>query len=145
METGRELSTINVPGGAYTVALTPDGKHLTTGRGSNLAAVRDLVSGRELMEFRGHTSAVHSLEVTPDGERLISGSDDGTVRVWDVASGRELLVLKGHSGLYARVTDIWVTSDGNRVITNSWDGTARVWIWQRRAANHSCSRGTLAA
>jgi WD40 repeat protein len=126
METGRELSAINVPGRVYAVALTPDGKHFVTGGDSNLATLRDLSSGRELMEFR-HTSEVSSLAVTPDGRRLISGSGDATVRVWDVTSGRELLVLKGHTGLYALVNNIWVTSDGGRVITQSWDGTTRVW------------------
>jgi hypothetical protein len=86
--------------------------------------VWEAATGRELLTFKGHTAAVHSVSWSPDGRRLATGSGNGTAKVWEAADGRGLLTLTGHVG------PVWSVSwspDGKRLATGCEDGTAKVW------------------
>ncbi|MGH7226524.1 MAG: WD40 repeat domain-containing protein, partial [Gemmataceae bacterium] len=65
-------------------ALSPDGRLLAIGTESTLR-LYSTATGKSVLEFRGHNSAIRCLAFSPDNQRLASGLRDGTALVWDVA------------------------------------------------------------
>ena len=105
------------------IAITPDGSKVISGRGDKTLRVWDITTGESLAVLEGHQSWVNSIAITPDGSKVISGSRDNTLRVWDIATGESLAVLEGHQ---RGVTSIAITPDGSKVISGSYDKTLRV-------------------
>ena len=105
------------------MVVVPDGTRMITGSDDRTARLWDTTTGKELMQFKGHTAGVNSVAVMPEGNRIVTASADKTARIWDLATGDQLVGLKGHTG---SVTSVAVMPDG-RVLTASVDGTARLW------------------
>ncbi|MEI6503204.1 MAG: hypothetical protein WCP21_19510, partial [Armatimonadota bacterium] len=103
------LSTINLPGLAWDIALTPDGERAICASPDKTLTVWDLATGTCLKTLNGHTDAVKTVAVTPDGQWAVSGSWDNTLKVWDLATGECLRTLTGHTG---KVGAVAVTPDG---------------------------------
>ena len=106
------------------VAFSPDGQHIVTGGGEQVARVWEVASGRELLTLSGHHGEILSVAFSPDGQRIVTGSEDHTAKVWEAASGRELLTIKGH---ILGILSVAFSPDGQRIITGSQDHTAKVW------------------
>jgi WD40 repeat protein len=78
------------------VAVSSNGKRILTGSGGEVVGgqfhdgadttVRlwDVMSGKEIHRFEGHTASVTSVALSIDGRQALSGSLDQTVRLWDV-------------------------------------------------------------
>lgn len=47
----------------------------------------DLISGKELRTFNGHTEQVTAVAISPDGRTALSGSLDNTLICWDLSRG----------------------------------------------------------
>jgi WD40 repeat protein len=80
----------------YSVAFSPDGKHLATASWDKTVKLSETSSGQELFTFNGHTGRVHSVAFSPNGKRLASASDDKTVKVWDAQTGQEVQNVRFH-------------------------------------------------
>ena len=135
----------------YSVAYSPDGKHIVTGSRDNTVKVWDSQTGKEVWTSSCHngrkgcicevdeddmvtlnprcTLTAHSREVlsvaySPDGKHLVSGSADKTVKVWDSQTGKEECTLTGHSGY---VRSVAYSPDGKHIVSGSADKTVKVW------------------
>ena len=119
----------NISDGMVTlsVAFSPDGKHVVSGRLDNTARVTVARDGKELAQLR-MDGPVTSVAFSPDGQRVMTGSDDKTARVWDARTGKELLLL-AHEGWVSAVA---FSPDGQRALIGSLDNTARLWDLQSR-------------
>ena len=108
----------------YSVAVSPDGRHIVSGSDDKTLRVWELETGRCLHTLQGHTESVNSVAVSPGGRHIVSGSDDKTLRVWELETGRRLNTLQVHT---SSVKSVAVSPDGRYIVSGSHDKTLRVW------------------
>ncbi|CAN5275606.1 hypothetical protein BH11PLA2_BH11PLA2_31320 [soil metagenome] len=111
-------------GGARSVGLSPDGRHLASAGADSTIRIRDFASGRVVQALTGHRSTINSIAYRPKSIELASAGDDNTVRVWNSETGHELLKLTGHTG---PVLCLCYSRDGTLLASGGRDGTVRIW------------------
>lgn len=81
------LTTLEcAPGGAKTIAFSPNGKLLASaGSGVGTIEIWDASNGELLNVLLGHSGSVRKVAFAPTGEFISSASYDNTVRLWDTA------------------------------------------------------------
>ena len=98
VETGRNLRRLTGHANwVNAVAITRDGRRILSGSGGQTIDGRftdgadttlrlwDVVEGKELRCWKGHTASVTSLAVSSTGALALSGGLDKTVRLWELA------------------------------------------------------------
>jgi WD40 repeat protein len=107
LETGENLGRVADPSGdIQEVAFSwPDARLAVTAAAGHTVKLWDMIKGKELRRFTGHTSRVDSVAISPDGRLVLSGSGDGTARLWGAATGRELArLMTGPFGQWLTMT-----------------------------------------
>jgi WD40 repeat protein len=69
------------------LAFSPDGKMFLIAERDRTVSLRDAVTGKLKLAFKGHMNEVPSAVFSRDGAQLLTGSLDGTVRLWSVTTG----------------------------------------------------------
>jgi WD40 repeat protein len=108
----------------YSVAFSPDGRHLATASGDTTVILWDVDSRKPIATLQGHKDAVLSVAFSPDGRRLASASRDHTVILWDVDSRKPIVTLHGHKDAVGSVA---FSPDGSRLASASRDHTVILW------------------
>jgi WD40 repeat protein len=127
MSNGKELKRFKEHRNyVYTVAFSPDGNRLLSAGGDSAngqvlppdCSIRlwDVMTGKEVRRFEGHTKSVRSVAFSPDGRQALSGSDDQTLRLWEVKTGKEIRQFKGHS---STIWSVAFSPDGRHVLSGS--------------------------
>ncbi len=106
------------------IAFSPNGKYIISGSMDKTIKLWDLVSGKEIKTFTGHTDWIKSIAFSPDGTKIISGSCDETIKLWDVISGKEIKTFSGHT---SQVYSVAFSPDGTKIISGSSDETIKLW------------------
>jgi WD40 repeat protein len=80
---GKGLRSMKHDGGAYSAALSPDGRRaLSAGFGDRMVRLWDLGVGSELYHFEGHAGAVLGVAFSADGCLALSCDSANTIRLW---------------------------------------------------------------
>lgn len=74
----------------------------------------DLMTGKIIRTFVGHSDWAWTIALSFDGKFLASTGPDRTARLWDTATGRELAVIRAHDSEMSKVA---FTPDGRQLIT----------------------------
>lgn len=120
------------------LAISPDGNRLLvsvhpgsrTGQEDDVAILWEIVEGKILYLFDGHTSGIQDVAYSPDGSHIATASADNTLQLWDAITGSSLRSFRGHTGA---VNAVVFTPDGGSLISGSLDGQARIWNVQTGA------------
>ncbi len=102
------------------ITFSPDGKRVAQAGLDAVATIRDVESGKVLVQCEGHTGRIESLAFSPDGQRLVTGSIDNTLRVWDATTGTELVRF---SRDVMRPMAIAFSQDGRQLASGGYDNT----------------------
>jgi len=129
--------TIHGRDGTWSIALSPNGRHVASGGSGGTIALWDTSSGTEILTFAAHEGWVHRVAFSPDGKRIVSGGDDKLVKVWDSTSGNELMSLSGHNNM---IFSVAFSPDGKKIVSSSCEdrtdsvperltGTGQIKVW----------------
>jgi WD40 repeat protein len=134
--TGKEVRRLAGPSSPHAMAFDRTGARLAIAAGHtrHRIALYEVGTGREVIDFAGHSAGPIWLDFNPDGSRLASGAADGAVKVWDLASGQELLSLEGHQGF---VNAGGFSPDGQILLSADGSSALRLWsgAWRREVFN----------
>jgi WD40 repeat protein len=98
-----------------------NGTRIAAASDDGFVRVWDVLTGRELERFGGHTGAVSSVAFVPDNLRVVSGGADASVREWRISATR---VIAAHE---APVTGLSWLANGAQFASAGEDGFVRLW------------------
>jgi WD40 repeat protein len=139
--TGKELwqTEPQRDSGLSTMAISPDGRVLASGSGSEDTTIRvwDTATGRLLRPLDGHTGWVCKLAFSRDGRRLISAATDQSIRFWDTSTWKETQVLRGHTD---EVHAVAISEPAQLIASASKDGDLMLWKADGKSATDTYRR-----
>ncbi|HEX7333914.1 MAG TPA: TIR domain-containing protein [Pyrinomonadaceae bacterium] len=108
-----------------TYAFSRDGKHVLTGSEEGKVTLWDLLTGKKIGNFKGHSSHVWIIDWSNNQRQAITCSEDATVRLWDIETGKCKRVL-----YHDKATAVWgvaMSHDRNYALSGSTDGDVKLW------------------
>jgi WD40 repeat protein/beta-lactamase regulating signal transducer with metallopeptidase domain len=73
------------PAGPVGVTFSPDGRAIVVRGAGGSVRVWDVLAGKEISQFKGHTGRVDTIAMAANGKTLASGAHDTTILLWDAA------------------------------------------------------------
>jgi WD40 repeat protein len=81
------VRSIDVDGGAASLAISPSGYEVICGSYDGYIRVYNIETKEQIRKMYGHTSRVVRVVITPDKQHLVSVSSNGTCITWILGSG----------------------------------------------------------
>lgn len=104
--------------GLAAVEFSDDAKYVLAGGNDHLTYKFEVATGKEVLQYAGHTELVRSLYLDTQNKRVVSGSYDLDLRVYDYESGKLITV-------FPQWTTSWMLAakcDYRRIVSTSQDG-----------------------
>ena len=98
--------------GAFSVAVSPDGKTILSGGGDGAVKIWNAKDGAAIASLGGHGGRVYSVAFSGDGARAVSAGG-GTATVWDMKTRRSVRSVGGGREVIDAAA---LTPDGEQVI-----------------------------
>jgi hypothetical protein len=114
----------NHKGEVWSVALSADGRILTSASEDGSVRVWEIQTGREIRTLVTGNNPAWSVAMSEDGRRLVAGFKDGSVRVWELETGTEVQVLEN---LRDEVMAVALAANGQAVVSGSSSGMIKRW------------------
>jgi hypothetical protein len=106
--TGRPLGNIGDGkwGAIQGFSISPQGRLLATAEEKgNQVRLWDLVSGKEMACFQGHSGSVFCVAFSPNGKQLATGGADGTILLWDISNWNQS--VPNYRGGLQEIENLW--------------------------------------
>lgn len=84
LTTGKLVHNFSLGTSIDALIISPDSKTFITGGLGREIILRDIKTGKSVMELTGHAGGIYGLALSSDGKILYSGSGDKSVKVWQV-------------------------------------------------------------
>jgi WD40 repeat protein len=136
VESGKEVGRVHeVDFARRGLALSADGKYFLTGhQREKVVRLGEVVTGKDVRMFEGHTTGVFGVALSADGTRAASGGDDRTLRLWDLSmsskdrqAGKE---LRQFPGVTDQVRSVAFSPDGKTLAAGTGvTGAPLVQLW----------------
>ncbi|KAF2226059.1 WD40-repeat-containing domain protein [Elsinoe ampelina] len=104
--------------GLAAVEFSDDAKYVLAGGNDHVTYKFEVATGKEVLQYSGHTQLVRSLFLDTQNRRVVSGSYDLDLRVYDYDTGATIAV-------FAEWTTSWMLAakcDYRRIVSTSQDG-----------------------
>lgn len=109
---------------AYSVAFSPDGRLLASGRAKGKIALWD-AAGKTLKLVTGpNAGEIRAVAFSPDGKYLASASSENIAHVWETATGAEVMATVGHTFLMNAAV---FSPDSATLALAEW--SKHLWLW----------------
>lgn len=128
---------IHVPTGAYSVALSPDGRTVAAGSDNDTVRLYDPTSGNPTMTLHGRTAdgesivspdIIESVAFSPNGKTLAADRGSGAVQLWNTTSGKpHTLARAGENGDPPNFPSVAFSRDGKTIATTRYSNTVQLW------------------
>jgi hypothetical protein len=106
------------------IVYSNDGEKILSASNDRTIKEWNVVSGRCIRIFYGHSGIVTSVCYSGDDKKIHSASVDRTIKEWNVESGQCVGTFKGHTDM---VTDAVYSGDGKKILSASGDNTIKEW------------------
>lgn len=113
-----------LPGSAYGVAFSPDGRLAAATGWGGWVGVREVATGRETLSWTGHEQSGVRVAWSPDGKWLATTGNDGRVLHWAAETGRPGATLLATTG---QIAGLAFSPDGAHLAAPAEAGEVRVW------------------
>src|SRR5262249_49913228 len=111
-------------GPVFDLAIAPDACRVAFCSQDGGAIIWDVLSGKEVHSFAGHTGVPLALAFSPNGCRLVTGGIDGTAKIWDATMPEDdrRTIEAG-----AAVLGLTYTKDGRLLALGNVGRTIKAW------------------
>lgn len=121
--TGVKLGETTVPGSAYSVSISPDGRWTAVGGDAKKVTILDSGVGTVVRELTDAPANVYEIAWSPNGERLAASGSGGSIHLWSTGDGSKQRVSN------AMTLACWALAfspDGKRLAATGYDFTLRL-------------------
>lgn len=108
----------------YSVAYSPDGKHVASAGVDPIVKIWSVEDGSLAQTLEGNRSFVNALAYSPDGKTLATAAEDGVIKLWDTETGACKRTWSGHR---EAASSLAFFPDGTRLASAGGDGMLRLW------------------
>ncbi|MBD2527102.1 WD40 repeat domain-containing protein [Nostoc sp. FACHB-133] len=84
LKTGKLVHDLSLGTSIDALIISPDSKTFIAGGLGREIILRDIKTGKSVMELTGHAGGIYGLAISSDGKILYSGSGDKSVKVWQI-------------------------------------------------------------
>ena len=119
----------------FTVAYSPDGKHLVTGgRDAHLKVWDATAHYAPVHDIPAHMFAINHLAYRADGALLATASMDKSIKLWrsDTFGLVKVVDRARHAGHGTSINKVLWLAEGDRLVSGSDDRTISVWEFQEK-------------
>lgn len=109
---------------AARIAVSPDGRRVACAGGTMPNRIRDVETGRVLLDFGGSAGTIQTIAYSPDGRYIAAGGTDNLIHIWEAATAHEVSTLKANSAPVGRIA---FSPDGTTLASAGLGDLVRVW------------------
>jgi WD40 repeat protein len=128
--TGEEIRDFKLPPNLYqdvwSVAYSPDGKHVLSGGGNAGKMTLWNTSFNKPIKTVVLDCAVKSVAFSADGEYALVGGSDNSVRLWNAKNLTQLKKFTGHTGRDG-ILSVAFSPDGKYAVSGAYDNKVIIW------------------